>query len=59
MRIIEVITEAADPIGGNTMVGNHIEVPNIGEGDNKTITGANTKATADSLTPPAEAIIII
>ena len=29
------------------------------EGDNKTITGANTKATADNLIPPTEAIIII
>ena len=41
------------------MVGNHIEDPNTGEGDNKTITGANTKATADNLIRPTEAIIII
>ena len=41
------------------MVGNHIEDPNTGEGDNKTITGANTKATMDNLIPPTEAIIII
>ena len=48
MRIIEVIIEAADPIRVNTAVGNHIENPNIGEWDNKTITGANTKATVDN-----------
>ena len=41
------------------MVENHIEDPNIGEGDNKTITGANTKATTDNLIPPVEAIIMI
>ena len=58
-RIMEVIIEAADPIGVNTAVGNHIEDPNIGEGDNKTITGTNTKATADNLIPSVEAIIII
>ena len=56
MRIIEVIIEATDPIGVNIAVGNHIEDPNTGEGDNKTITGSNTKATADNLIPP---IIII
>ena len=59
MRIIEVITEAADPIGVNIGVGNHIEDPNIEEGDNKIITGANTKAITDNLIPPMEAIIII
>ena len=59
MRIIEVIIEAADPIGVNTVVGNHTEDPHIGEGDNKTITRANTKATADNLIPPMKAIIII
>ena len=59
MSIIEVIIEATDPIGVNTAVGNHIEDPYTGEGDNKTITGANTKATADNLTPPVEDIIII
>ena len=58
MRIIEVIIEATDPIGVNTVVGNHIEDPNM-EGDNKTITEANTKATTDNLIPPTEAIIII
>ena len=41
------------------MVGNHIEYPNTGGRDNKTITGANTKATADNLILPMEAIIII
>ena len=55
MRIIEVIIEATDPIGVNTVIGNHIEGPNTGEGDNKTITGANTMATVDNLTPPMEA----
>ena len=59
MRIIQVIIEATDPIGINTVVGNHVEDPNIGEGDKKTITGANTKATVDNLIPPKEAIIII
>ena len=41
------------------MVGNHIEVLSIGEGDNKIIIEANTKATLDNLTHPTEAIIII
>ena len=59
MSIIEVIIEAADPIGVNTAVGNQKEDRNIGEGDNKTITGANTKVTTDNLTPPLEVIIII
>ena len=59
MRIIKVIIEAADPIGVNTVVGNHIKDPNMGKGDNKTIIGANTKATADNLIPPMEAILII
>ena len=38
---------------------NPTEDPNRGGGDNKTITGANTKATTDNLTPPMEAITII
>ena len=59
MRILEVIIEATDPIGVNTAVGNHIEDPNTGEGDNRTITGANTKVTVDNLIPPMKAIIII
>ena len=59
MRIIEVIIEAADPIGVNTVVGNHIVDPNMGEGDNKTITGADIKATIDNLINSMEAIIII
>ena len=41
------------------MAENLIEDSNRGEGDNKTITGANTKATVDNLTPPMEAITII
>ena len=48
MKIIEVTTEAVDPTGVNTVVGNHIEVPSIGEGDNKIIIEANNKATADN-----------
>ena len=58
MRITEVTIEAIDPIGANTVAGNHIEVPRIGEGDNKTIIEANTKVTMDNLIPPREAIII-
>ena len=41
------------------MVGNHIEVPNRGEGDNKIIIEVNTKVTADNLISPMEIIIII
>ena len=58
MRIIEVTTEAIDPIGVNIVVENHIEVSSKGEGDNKIIIETNTKVTADKLIPPAEAIII-
>ena len=59
MRIIEAIVEATNPTGANKVAAeNFIEVLNKGEGDNKTIIGANTKATADNLTPPAEAITI-
>ena len=59
MRAIEVIIQAIDPFGVNIAVGNHIEDPNKGEGDNKTIIEANTKATMDNSIPPVEAIIII
>ena len=59
MRIIKVITEAANHTGVNKVAENPIEDPNRGEGDNKTITGTNTKATTDNLTPPTEAITII
>ena len=59
MRITGVTTEAVDPIGVNTLVGNHIEVPRKGEGDNKKIIEANTKVTVDNIIPPAAAIIII
>ena len=41
------------------MVENHIEVLSRGKGDNKPTIEANTKATADNLTPPMAAIIII
>ena len=58
MRILEVITEAANPTGVNKVAENLIEDPKRGEGDNKSITGANTKATVDNLTPPAEAITV-
>ena len=59
MRIIEVKIETADPTGANIVVENHIEVLNKGEGDNKIIIEANTKATMDNLIPPVIAIIII
>ena len=59
MRIIEVTIEAADPTGANIVVENHIEVLNKGEGDNKIIIEASTKATVDNLIPPVVAIIII
>ena len=58
MRIIEVITEAADHIGVNKVAKGLLEDPNKGEGDNKTIIGANTRVTTDNLTPPVEAITI-
>ena len=41
------------------MIGNHIEVPSKGEGDNKIIIEANTKVIVDNLIPPVETIIII
>ena len=41
------------------MVGNHIEVPSKGEGDNKITIEANTKVTTDNLIPHMEAILII
>ena len=59
MRIIEVTIEAAGPAGANTVVESHTEGLSKGERDNKTITEANTKATADNLIPPVVAIIII
>ena len=60
MRIIEVITEAANHTGVNKAVAeNLIEVPNKGEEASKTIIGANTKVTTDNSTPPSEAITII
>ena len=52
MRIIEVTTEAVDPTGANTVVENYTEVLSRGEGDNKIIIEANTKATVDNLIPP-------
>ena len=58
MKITEVTIEVIDPVGANTVVGNHIEVPSLGEGDNKIIIEANTKVTMDNLIPPVEAIIV-
>ena len=58
MKITEVIAEAADHIGVNKVAEGHLEDPNKGEGDNKTIIGANTRITTDNLTPPMEAITI-
>ena len=55
MRITEVI---ADHIGVNKVAEGPLEDPNKGEGDSKTNIGANTKITADNLTPPVEAITI-
>ena len=60
MRITEVITEATNHTGVNKAVAESlIEIPNKGKGASKTITGANTKATADNSTPLTEAITII
>ena len=58
-RIIEVTVEAVDPAGANIMVEGHIEGLSKGEGDNKIITEANSKATMDSLILLVVAIIII
>ena len=60
MRIIEVTIEAVDPTGANIIaVESHMEGLSKGEGDNKIITEANTKATADNLIPLVVAILII
>ena len=59
MRIIEVIIEAIGPTGANIVVESHIEGLSKGEGDNKIIIEANTKATTDNLTPLLVAITII
>ena len=58
MRITEIIAEATDHIGINKVSEGPLEDPNNGEGDNKTITGANTRITLDNLTLPTEAITI-
>ena len=55
MRITEVI---ADHTGVNKVAEGPLEDPNKVEGDSKTNIGANTKITADNLTPPVEAITI-
>ena len=60
MRIIEVITEATNPTGINKAAAENLtEVPNKGAGASKIVIRANTKATADNLAPPTEAITII
>ena len=59
MRIIEVIVEAVDPIGANIMAEDHKEGLSQGEGDNKIIIEANSKATVDNLILLTVAIIII
>ena len=59
MKIIEAIVEATNPTGVNKAAAeNCIEVLNKKEGDNRTILGANTKATTDNLTAPVETITI-
>ena len=59
MKIIEVIAEAADPLGDNKEAAEGpIKVPNQGEGANKIITGDNTKATTGNITPSTVAITI-
>ena len=52
-------SRGADDTGVNKVAENQIEDPNKGEGDNKIITGAYTKATVDNLTHPVEVITII
>ena len=58
MRII-VTVEAIDPTGANITVEGHIEGLSKGEGDNKIIIEANSKATVDSLILLMVAIITI
>ena len=50
MRIIEVIAETTDHTEVNEVAENPLEGPNKGEGDNKTIKGANTKTTMEAIT---------
>ena len=60
MKIIEVITEAAEPTGDNmAMAGDLIEGPNLGAGVNKATIGDNIKITVGNTICPTEAIIII
>ena len=59
MRIIEVTVEAIDPIGANIILEDHIKGFNKRKGDNKIIIEANSRASADSLTLPMLALIII
>ena len=59
MRIIEVITEAVDPVGASITVGGHLEGPSKGEGDNKITIEANFKVAMGSLILLVVAITII
>ena len=59
MRIIEGTIETVDPTGANRAVESQKEDLNKGEGDNKIIIEANTKATTDNSILPVVAIIII
>ena len=59
MRIIEVTIEAIDPTGANIVVESHTEGLSKGEGENKIIIEANTKAIRDNSIPPMVAITII
>ena len=58
-RIIEGTIETVDPTGANIAVESQKEGLNKGEGDNKIIIEANTKATMDNSILPVVAIIII
>ena len=59
MQTIEEIMEAIDPIGANITVGSYIEGPNKGEGDNKIIIEANSKAAMGSFILLVVALTII
>ena len=59
MKIIEVTVGAVDPTGANIMVEGHIKGLSKGEGGNKIIIEANSKATVDSLILLVVAITII
>ena len=59
MRITEVITEVADPIGVNKeAAGDLIKDHNHGEGANKVTTGDSIKVTVGNITTPVGTITI-